>query len=36
LQVDVLPEIVASFRVGFVAGGQPVERAAKFADGGLV
>src|ERR1035437_8871272 len=36
LKVDILPEIVTFFRVGFVSGGQPVERAAKFADGGLV
>ena len=35
-KVDLLPEIVAFFRVGFVAGGQAIERAAKFADGGLV
>ena len=34
--MDILPEIVTSFRVGFVSGGQPVEGAAKFADGGLV
>src|SRR5450432_2401922 len=36
LKVDVLPEIVTSFRVGFVSGGQPIERAAKFPAGGLV
>ena len=32
LKVDVLPQIVAFFRVGFVSRGQPVERAAKVAD----
>ena len=36
LKVYVLPQIVTLFRVGFVSGGQPVERAAKLADGGLV
>jgi len=36
LKVDVLPEIVTFFRVSFVSGGQPVERVAKFAGGGLI
>ena len=36
LEVDVLPQIVALFRVCFISGGQPVERAAKLADSGLV
>jgi hypothetical protein len=34
--MDFLPEIVTFFRVGLVSGGQPIERAAEFADGGLV
>jgi hypothetical protein len=34
--MDVLPQIVTFFRVGFVSGRQPVERAAKLADSGLV
>jgi hypothetical protein len=36
LKVYVLPEIVTFTRVGFVSGRQPIERAAKFADSGLV
>jgi hypothetical protein len=36
LKVDVLPQIVTLFRVGFVSPGQPVERPAKLADGGRV
>src|ERR1035437_1311621 len=36
LKVDILPEIVTLFRVCFVSGGQPVQRAAKLADGGRV
>jgi len=36
LKVDVLPEVVALFGVGFVSGGQTIEGAAEFADGGLV
>src|SRR5207245_3198307 len=36
LKVDVLTEIVPLFGVGFVSGGQSIERAPKFADGGLV
>jgi hypothetical protein len=34
--VYVLPQIVALFRVGFVSGGDAVDRAAKLADSGLV
>ena len=36
LKVYVLPEVVALLRVGFVARGQPVERAPELADGGRV
>ena len=36
LEVYVLPEVVALFRVGFVPRGQPVERAPELADGGRV
>jgi hypothetical protein len=36
LKVDILPEIVALFRVGLVSGGKPVERAAKRGRGGSV
>ena len=36
LKVDVLPEIVTFFRIGFVSGGQPIERAAKFPGGGFI
>jgi hypothetical protein len=36
LKVDVLPEIGTFFRVRFVSGGQPIERVAIFAGGGLI
>ena len=36
LEVDFLPQVVTFGRVGFVAGGQAVERAAKVACSGLV